>query len=173
MSQRFTATTPSVMRYTLPTTPATGPVNFAYGTWFSICKFITSPSWASLIEFDDSAGTFYTSLGRDSGGALTFGDGVSAKRSTDAGTGTTFTIGTADGHCLYYMTKATGAVGVTLGKIPLATLVHTSIALTATSANAVPASAGRINIGGDEDAADVEYDVAGVQIIRSNIRLGP
>jgi hypothetical protein len=101
-------------------------------------------------------------MGRHSSGGLYHVDGTSVRVSDGAGTGTNFTIGPGDNHCLYAVTKASGTVGVSFYKIPIATGVRTSFQHGSTSVNALSFSNGRIGIAGTDDPANIRVTAAAI-----------
>lgn len=161
MSRLFNGTT-DLMTYALPAA-GTGPVNYGFGTVLVVLRYVTSTTWASMVEIEDSGAILKGGLSRDSGGNMGWSDGAIFRRTSDAGTGSAaYTIGTGDNWCLYAMTKPTGAASITLHKVPIATGVRESRTITATSANTAGIASGRIHIGGNDDFANVRYAVASV-----------
>jgi hypothetical protein len=148
--------------FALPTTPASGPVNFVYGTVLIVARFVSAASWASLIEVETSSTLVVAGIGRDSGGALYYADGGTLRRSNEAGTGTTFTIGTGDNWCLYAVTKPNGTTAASFHKIPIATGVRTTFTHGSTSINAVSLSNGKIMLAGNDDPANIRVAAAAV-----------
>lgn len=161
MSRLFDGTD-DVMTYALPASGA-GPVNFAFGTQLVIARLVTAPTWASFIEIEEAAGAVEKGgFGRHSGGGIYTVDGANLRHSGEAGTGGTFTIGTADNWALFATTRPTGTASPSFHKIPLATLTRSTHTVTSTLVNTASIASGRIRLGGDDDFANMRLAVAAI-----------
>lgn len=141
-----------------------GVADYAFGTQLVLCRFVSSASWASLIELERAtANEARGGISRHgvTGGLSTYNT-VAAVGSTEAGSGTSFTIGTGDNWCLYVVTKATGTASPTFYKVPLATGTRTTQQITNTLANSSLLASGFIRIGGNDDFANIRLSVAAV-----------
>lgn len=167
MSRLFTpdTVTPAnsgLMTYNLGA--SAGVASYAFGTQLIVCRFVSTPDWASLIELERATsneargGISYRGSAAD---LLTYNQSTSVG-SSEAGTGTPFTIGTGDNWCLYAATKATGTVAPTFHKIPIATGTRTTIQTTNTLGDTSLLANGFIRIGGNDDSANIRLCTAAV-----------
>jgi len=146
--------------YAVPAS-GTGPVNLTFGTSLIVCRYVTAPSWASMIEIYDGSNNPAFATGRHSGGGMYFTDNATLRHSQEAGT-TQFTIVTGDNWCVYAVTKATGTQPAVMHKVPLATGTRTTYTPTTNSTNCASIASGTIKIAGDDDWGNIRVAAAAV-----------
>jgi len=160
MSREFNnGVTTDLMTYAL--SAGVGPENFVYGTQLVLVRIMAAnDTWVSMIEGNQPTTGEYFAIGRRLNNGLYTSNGATVQDSSESGSGTPFTITSADNWSLYVQTKASGTVSPTYHKYPVGGS-RTTNQITATFADSVP-NAVSITLGGPEDPAHIRFAVAAV-----------